>query len=219
MNPWTAVVNMLAVGLLALSQVFGGSLGWAILCASLLARLTIMPLSIKLTERSRRQREKIRSIQPQLDKIKRRCVNDSSRLAAETMKLYHQNEIKPFDLGGLAGALLQLPIFMGLFGAIRKVIEAGGRFLWIGDLARPDTVLAFLIGGLTCLSASMNLDLPQNLRWMSIFLPAVLMMVFYWKFAAGLGLYGLASQSVSLLQTVIVQARRRDLNLRAPIKQ
>lgn len=214
MNPWTGILDLLAAALFAISHLFAGSLGWAIFTVSLLARLAIMPLAIKLSERSRQQRNKILSIQPQLERIKRRYANDSTRLAEETMKLYRQNGIKPFDLGGLAGAFVQLPIFMGLFGAIRKVIETGERFLWIRDLARPDSILAILIGGLTYLSARMNPDLQQNLRWMSTFLPAVLMVVFYWKFAAGLGIYGLASQLVSLIQATIVQYRRRKLTPR-----
>jgi YidC/Oxa1 family membrane protein insertase len=208
MNPWTAIINLLAAGLFALSQIFGGSLGWAIFTISLLARLAIMPLSIKLAERSRRQRNKIQAIQPQLDKIKRRYARDSTRLAAETMKLYRQNDIKPFDLGGLAGAFLQLPIFMGLFGAIRKVIETGGSFLWIGDIARPDAILAVMVGGLTYLSASLNPDLSHNMRWISTLLPALLMVIFYWKFAAGLGIYGLASQLISVAQGGVMKLKR-----------
>lgn len=215
MNPWTAILNLLTAALFAIAQILAGSVGWAIFCASLLARLAIMPLSIKLSERSRRQREKIQSLQPKLDKIKHHCAGDSTRLAQETMKLYQENGIRAFDLRGLAGALLQLPIFMGLFGAIRKVIQAGGRFLWVGDIARPDAILAILIGGLTYLSASMNPDLPQNLRWISTFLPAIIMVVFYWKFAAGLGIYGLASQSVSLIQATILHARQRNATNRA----
>jgi YidC/Oxa1 family membrane protein insertase len=208
MNPWTVFIELLAASLVAISQLLGGSLGWAIFTVSLLARLAIMPLSIKLADRSRRQREAIQAIQPQLDKIKRCYANDASRLAQETMKLYRQNGIKTFDLGGLAGAFLQLPIFMGLFGAIRKVLEAGGRFLWIADIARPDALLAVLISGLTFLSSNLNPDLPQKARLVSALVPAALMLVFYWKFAAGVGIYGLASQLVSIAQTGIMRWRR-----------
>lgn len=208
MNPWTVFIEWLAAILVVISQLFGGSLGWAIFTVSLLARLAILPVSIRLAERSRRQREALQVIQPQLDKIKRRYANDSARLAQETMKLYRRNGIKAFDLGGMAGAFLQLPIFMGLFGAIRKVIETGGRFLWIADIARPDALLAVLIGGLAGLSASLNPDLPKNAWLVSTLLPAALLIVFYWKFAAGLGIYGLASQMASLAQAGITRVRR-----------
>ena len=208
MNPWTIFIELLAAGLVALSHILGGSLGWAIFTASLLARVAILPLSIRLNERSRRQRQALQAIKPQLDRLKRRYARDSNRLAQETLKLYRQNGIKPVDLGGMAGALLQLPIFVALFGAIRKVLDQGGRFLWIGDLGKPDSLLALLTGGLVLLSASLNPDLPQKARYLSALLPAAVMVIFYWKFAAGLGIYGLASQLVSVAQAGIVRWRR-----------
>lgn len=210
MNPWTTIVDLLAAGLVALSQIYGGSLGWAIFTLSLLARLAILPLSLNLAERSRRQREAIEAIQPQLDHLRQRFAHDSTRLAQETIKLYRQNNIKFADLPGIAGGFLQLPIFMAVFGAIRRVLDQAGRFLWIGDLSQPDAWMALLIGGLTYLAASLNPDLPQKTRYLSTLLPTALMAIFYWNFAAGLGIYGLASQMVSLAQAGVVRASRKS---------
>jgi YidC/Oxa1 family membrane protein insertase len=208
MNPWTVFIELLAGCLVVLSQLLGGNLGWAIFTVSLLARVAILPLSARLNERARRQRQAMQAIEPKINRLKRRYKADPNRLAQETLKLYRQNGIKPVDLGGLAGAFLQLPIFMALYSAIRKVMDQGGRFIWMGDIGQPDSLLALLVGGLTFISASLNPDLPQKTRYLSTLLPAILMVIFYWKFAAGLGLYGLASQVVSVVQMSIVRWRR-----------
>jgi YidC/Oxa1 family membrane protein insertase len=208
MNPWTVFIELLAACLVVLSQLFGGSLGWAIFTVSLLARLAILPLTLRLNERTRLQRQTMQAIEPQINRLKRRFAEDPNQLAQETLKLYRQNGIKPFDLGGMAGAFLQLPIFVALFGAIRKVLDQGGRFIWIGDIGKPDMLLALLVGGFTFISASLNPDLPHKTRYFSILLPAILMVIFYRKFAAGLGIYGLASQVVNVVQMSIVRWRR-----------
>jgi hypothetical protein len=44
--------------------------------------------------------------------------------------------------------LAQAPVRVALSSAIRRGLEAGGRFLWVEDLARPDAWLALGVAAL-----------------------------------------------------------------------
>ena len=106
---------------------------------------------------------------------------------------------------GLLGALVQLPVVLGMFYAVRRCVNAGGRFLWIANIARPDFLLAGLVALLTWATVALGShSAPEQGRTFLVLFPAVMMFLVLLRLSAGIGLYWAASNLVGLVQAAIV---------------
>ncbi|MEM8530070.1 MAG: YidC/Oxa1 family membrane protein insertase [Chloroflexota bacterium] len=114
---WSAFVDLLENFLLVLYN-FSGNAGIAIILFTIVARLLILPLTIKSLQSTRRMQE----LQPLLKELQRKHGKDARKLQEETMKLYRDNKVNP--VGGCLPMLLQLPIFIGVYQAILHLTEA-----------------------------------------------------------------------------------------------
>jgi YidC/Oxa1 family membrane protein insertase len=208
-NLWSIFVGYLQIGLFLLAQLYGGNISLAIITLSFTVRLALLPLTLHIARRSQQQQAHLNEIQPELQRLRERYRKNPEKLTQKTMELYKKHNIQPLDGTGLLGNLLQLPIFAGLFSAIKQGIANGGRFLWITDISQPNILLALLIAGLTLVSSALSPNTQQQGRTLFIFLPAVLTLLFVWRLSAGLGLYWAASSLVGILQAAIL--RRKPL--------
>ena len=127
-----------ALKLLNFFESFLGSYGLAILLLSIVLKLVTVPL----TNKSFRSSLAMQRLQPKIEAIKEKYANDQQRANQEIMELYKKNKVSP--LGGCLPLLLQMPIFIALFGALRNAVELrGAGFLWIADLTLPDSLFGF----------------------------------------------------------------------------
>jgi len=134
------------------------------------------------------------------------------------MKLFREHGVSPFS--GCLPMLLQLPILLALFWALRLTFEMRQSpfILWITDLSVPDTVGKFsraipLIGGadINILPVLMTVAMflqqrmmpksddpqAQQQQKMMMFLPFMFMFFFY-SFPAGLCLYWFTSTVIGM---------------------
>ena len=204
---WSLFVGSLQSVLFVLAHMYGGNIGLAIVTLSFAVRLALLPLTLHLAHRSQQQQMRLKEIQPELDRLKKRYRNDPGKLSQKTMELYKEHDVKPLDGAGLLGNLLQLPVFAGLFSAIRQGIGNGGRFLWIADISQPDIVLALIIAALTFITSALAPNIQQQGRIWSMILPTILTLVLVWRLSAGLGLYWAASSLSGILQTAILRRK------------
>lgn len=207
-NIWAMVVDFLPTILILLTQAYGGNVGLAIITVSLMVRLTLLPLTLRLARRVREREAMLRKLQPELERLKTRYRNNPEKLTQATVKLYKRHNFRPVDRFSLIGNLVQLPFIAGLWSAIRQGLGAGGRFLWIADITRPDLLLSLLVAGLAYVASLLNPNLQQQSRNVMLILPVLLTLVFTWRLSAGFGLYWAASTGVNILQTLIL---RREL--------
>ncbi|MDP8258963.1 MAG: membrane protein insertase YidC [Candidatus Aadella gelida] len=109
--------------------------GVAIILLTLLINLILFPLTFK----SFSSMQKMKQVQPHIQKLRDLHKDNPQKLNKETMELYKQHNVNP--LGGCLPMLLQMPIFIALYqGLMRSVELKGAHFLWIKDLAKPDGV-------------------------------------------------------------------------------
>src|SRR5436190_21951901 len=147
-------MNDLIIALLAsLTHSFGGSLGCGIIVLSLGIRVALLPLTLKLARRARRNQEIMLMLQPEIEQLKKRFEKKPERLFQEIRQLYRKHDCSPFDLPTLMGSFIQLPIFGILYSSIRSSLSSSNAFLWIRNLALPDFLLTLVIVSLTGLSA------------------------------------------------------------------
>ncbi|KAF6001907.1 hypothetical protein F1559_001233 [Cyanidiococcus yangmingshanensis] len=120
---------------------------WAtVAAATALARLLVLPLTLNTFQNSAR----MQSIKPDLDAIKERMqialqTGDQHRSRSaqqEIFRLLRENRISPFR--SLVNPLVQMPLFIAFFFALRKMariypdeLKQGG-LAWFRDLAAPD---------------------------------------------------------------------------------
>ncbi|MGB2897174.1 MAG: YidC/Oxa1 family membrane protein insertase [Anaerolineales bacterium] len=204
MEIWGAFVETISVALFALSQIYGGNLGCAIITLSLIVRLALLPLSLHIGRKVKARQELMHSLQPKVDRIKVKYRQNPQRQSEEVMKLYRQKGVSPFDILSILGNIAQIPVFFGLLSAIRKGLGNGGSFLWIKDIAQPDAFLALIVAGLTYISTMLSSDLSQQSRALVNFLPVAITLIFAWRLAAGIGMYWASSTVVGLVQSLIL---------------
>jgi len=208
---WSEFVDVIYATLVCVSTALGGSMGLAIAVVSLVARVALLPLTLRLAYRALEVQAAVKRIEPQLARVREKYKRDQRRVLEETARLYQANGIKLVDGSSLAGTVVQAPIVLGLFGAIRRGVATGGRFLWVEDLALPDGALAWCGALVTALSVALGPTLPAAQRMPAILVPALLTVVFLSRVAAGVSLYTLASGLVGLLQAVLVRRRAARL--------
>ena len=118
----------------------GWSWGWAIVVLTVLIKLITWPL----TAAQQRSAIKMQQFAGPMKELREKYKDNSEKLNKEMMKLYQEHKINPF--AGCLPIFIQIPIFFGLYTAFQTTVELRlESFLWIHDLAAPDTV--FSVGG------------------------------------------------------------------------
>ncbi|NBX34843.1 membrane protein insertase YidC, partial [bacterium] len=116
------------------------SWGWAIVALTLLIKLVTWPL----TSAQQRQAKKMAKFSKPLQEINEKYKDNPEKKQKELMKLYQDHGINP--LAGCLPILIQMPIFFGMYTAFQTTVELRlHSFLWVQDLAAPDTL--FVLGG------------------------------------------------------------------------
>jgi YidC/Oxa1 family membrane protein insertase len=206
---WSLVVDVVRVALFGTAHLLAGSLGSAIVAVSVIVRLALLPLVLRV-ERRRLAMERARlALEPQLASLRARHAADPLRLATETRALYQRHGVELVPRGTVASLLVQAPVISALYAAIRSGVGRGVGFLWIGELARPDALLAWLaatLAGVATLVASGN----GSAQRITAFVSAAVTLFIVMRLSAGLALYWVASNIVGVVQSLLVRRVRRE---------
>jgi len=95
-----------------------GDFGLAIILFVILVKLCMWPL----VKRQLHQTKLMRKLQPELAQIKKNCAGNRQLESLQTMDLYKKYNVKPFR--SILSLLIQLPMFIAIFGAIRVMVNA-----------------------------------------------------------------------------------------------
>jgi YidC/Oxa1 family membrane protein insertase len=107
-----------------------GSAGLAIILFTLVARLIILPLTLKSLQSTRKMQE----LQPQIKELQRKHGKDQQKLTEETMKLYREYKVTP--VGGCLPMLIQLPIFLGVYQAVLHLTQSSPAGYAVGTMVQ-----------------------------------------------------------------------------------
>jgi len=210
---WAGFVELLRAAIFGAAHVCGGSLGGGIVLVSAGVRLALLPLTLRLALRARDQQAKLASLLPELEALQRRYANDPLRVMRETRALQAKHGIRLLTPSGLVGMAIQLPVLGGLFAAVRTGLGARVRFLWVGDLARPDGALLLVATALTAWSISSAPSTPGQTTSQTPLLVVGLLatVAFLWTASSAVALSAGAGSLVSVLQNWLMSRDvRRD---------
>ena len=206
---WDQSVEILRESMLAYAQVCNGNLGYGILIVTFLARLALLPLGLRLARLAQAHQQAMQKIQPELDALRRTYQRNPRRLAEETRRVMAREGVSPLSAAGGIGALIQFPMFLALYAAVRQVAGIGGRFLWVRDISKPDAIIAVLATLFTVAAAASGSSGSAPNRSIMLILSAVVTAVALSKMAAGIGLYWGLSSLFGAVQGLVIQRRAR----------
>ena len=196
--------------------------GVAIIILTILIKIILWPLGSK----SYKSMSEMKKIQPLMKDIREKYKNDKKRMNEEVMGLYRTYKINP--LGGCLPMVVQLPVFFALYRMLYQAIELRHApfFLWINDLSAPDRlgrlpvdhipmmqppygipVLTIIMGATMLLQQKMSPPMgdPTQAKMM-MFMPIIFTVIFI-NFSAGLVLYWMVNNILSISQQYYIQKK------------
>lgn len=182
-----------------------GNWGWAIILLTLAIKLVFFPLS----DKSYRSMARMRKLQPRMQQLKERYGDDRQALNQAMMKMYKEEKINP--LGGCLPILIQIPVFIALYWVLLESVELrhADFMLWLNDLSSPDPffVLPLLMGISMFVQQKLNpapIDPIQQKIMMTL---PIVFTVFFAFFPAGLVLYWVVNNVLSIAQQYVITRR------------
>jgi len=156
-------------------------------------------------------RGKMEKLKPEMDEIQKRSKaaktpEEKKEIQQETMLLYQKHNVNPLNIGCLP-MLIQMPILMGLYFAIRSSTEiATHSFLWF-DLGQSDIIMMLIAGLVYLVQAQVSLaTVPdaqkKQMRMFSYFSPLMIMFISF-SAPAALPLYWTVGGIFLIIQTWI----------------
>jgi YidC/Oxa1 family membrane protein insertase len=200
---WLTIIAWPLFWLLQKFHELAGNWGVAIILLTILIKLIFFPLSAA----SYKSMAKMKLVTPRMTKIRETYGHDRQRMNQAMMELYKTEKINP--LGGCFPILVQIPVFIALYWVLLAAIELRNApfILWIKDLSALDPyyVLPILMAVTMVLQTKMNPVPPDPIQAKVMqFMPYVFS-IFFFFFPAGLVLYWLVNNVLSILQQWQIQ--------------
>lgn len=201
---WFTRLGRLALKVLHRLHRLTGNYGWAIILMTIGLQVVLFPLTWKQMKSA----AAMKRVQPEIARIQQKFGKDPSRMNVEMMELYKKHGANP--LGGCLPVLVQMPVFVALFNALRNSWELHGApwMFWVKDLSAHDPfyVLPVLMGGVMFIQSRMNpvqsADPVQGKMFQ--YMPVIFTFMFL-NFPAGLVLYWLTNSALGLLTQTLLK--------------
>ena len=209
------VVYPFTIFIKTIAHMFHENYGLAIIIITLLIRLVLMPFMVKQMKSSMLMKEKMNLIKPDLDALKekykdKKDTESQREQQTEMMEIYKKHDMNPFSMfGGCLPLLIQMPILLGLYYAIRKTPEiAAHDFLWF-NLGHTDiilTILAIIIYYFQFRVSLIGIDEKQKkqMAFMGLLSPVMIGIISF-NSPAALPLYWATGGLFLIIQTIITK--------------
>lgn len=184
--------------------------GVAIILLTVLIKILFWPM----TQKSYKSMQAMKKIQPKIAQLREKFKDDREKLNQELMALYRTYKVNP--MGGCLPMVLQIPVFIALYRMLNTAVELRHEpfMWWMNDLTAPDRLNIGIhipyLGGIPVLTLLMGVSMfvqqkmtpsggdPRQEQLM--LLMPVIFTVFFINFPAGLVLYWLVNNILSIVQ-------------------
>jgi YidC/Oxa1 family membrane protein insertase len=235
--PGAVTMAKVLLWLMNLIHGFLPSWGLCIIVITLIVRGSLLPLNYRQQKTMRGYQEKMTRLKPKMDALKAKYKDKPKQLNQELMKFNKEHKLFP-PLMGCLPMLVTMPVFLGLFTALRVAFELRHQsFLFIADLSEPDrlipveftlpllgpmhgiNILPFVWIGLFLLlqrNIPKSTD-PQQAQMQQImkFMPVVFG-IFLYNYASALMVYMVASSAFGMIEQKVLKAKLGTLAAGAP---
>lgn len=221
----TAIIAPMINFLVLLNNVLFGNFGLAIIAFTIVMRLITFPLTLRQLRSTRAMQD----LNPRIQEINKK-YSDPKRRQQEIMGLYRESGVSP--LGCLGPMVLQFPILIGLFYAIRQTlpespealenlsthlyswsylqhaVPLGTHFLGL-DLRHPNIIMVGLVALTTLAQSKTTVSVATDERakaqqqMMNIMLP-LMFGFFALSFPSGVSLYWVVNSLVAVVFNIAI---------------
>lgn len=195
---WLTVIATPLFWVLSMIQKIVQNWGVAIILLTVLIKLAFYPLSAK----SYKSMAQMRELAPRLQRMKEQFGDDRQKMHQAMMELYKTEKVNP--MGGCLPILVQIPVFISLYWVLLGSIEMRHApfVLWIHDLSAADPyyVLPVLMGISMIIQTRLNPTPPDPIQAKVMMIMPLMFSVFFFFFPAGLVLYWLVNNVLSIAQ-------------------
>ena len=202
---WLWIISEALFWLLEKIHSVVGNWGWSIVLVTVFVKI----LFYKLSESSYRSMAGMRKMQPKIQALRERYGDDKQKLSQSMMEMYRKEGINP--LGGCLPILVQIPVFLALYWVLSSSVELRQTpfIFWIHDLSLPDPyyVLPLLMGLSMFIQQRLSPPPPDPTQAKVMMMMPVVLTLFFLNFPAGLVLYWVVNNSLSILQQVFITHR------------
>ena len=183
-----------------LSKIHGVVGNWGV--AIILLTVLIKAAFFKLSATSYRSMAKMRELAPRLQAMKEKFGDDKQKMQQAMMEMYKKEKINP--MGGCLPIVVQIPVFISLYWMLLGTIELRHApfFGWIHDLSAIDPyyILPILMGATMIIQTYLNPPPTDPIQAKVMKVMPVVFSVFFFFFPAGLVLYWLVNNVLSITQ-------------------
>lgn len=195
---WLTVIASPLFWVLSAIQKLVHNWGVSIILLTVLIKLAFYPLSAK----SYKSMAQMRELAPRLQRMKEQYGDDRQKMHQAMMELYKTEKINP--MGGCLPILVQIPVFISLYWVLLGSVEMRHApfALWIHDLSAIDPyyVLPILMGITMIIQTKLNPTPPDPIQAKVMMIMPIVFSVFFFFFPAGLVLYWLVNNVLSIAQ-------------------
>ncbi len=175
-----------------------GNWGWSIIVLTMLIKLLFFPLSAA----SYKSMARMRAVAPKLAILKEQHGDDRQKMSQAMMELYKKEKINP--LGGCLPILVQMPVFLSLYWVLLESVEMRQApwMFWITDLSIKDPffILPIIMGATMFIQQQLNPTPPDPMQAKVMKLMPIIFTFFFLWFPAGLVLYWVVNNCLSIAQ-------------------
>jgi YidC/Oxa1 family membrane protein insertase len=179
--------------------------GWSIMALVLLLKAGFYWLNAKAYA----SMAKMKAINPKIMEMRERLKDKPQQMQQEMMRIYREEKVNP--MGGCFPIMIQIPVFIALYWVLLASVEMRNApwLGWIADLSSPDPyyILPVVMTLTTVLQTALNPAPPDpmqaKLMW---FMPLAFSVMFFF-FPAGLVLYWITNNVLSIAQQWIINTR------------
>lgn len=214
LQPVADIIEKVITALYQLTVAIGfPSYALAIIMISILIKIILYPLMQKQMKSTMNMQE----VQPKLEYLQKKYKNNPEKMNEEVMKLYKEYDINP--MAGCLPLLIQMPILIGLFAALRQYdfqpLEHAA-FFWIPNLGEKDPffILPVLVALTMFLQQKISMATTPSaaenptMKTMLYVMPAMMLFV-CWSMPAGLCLYWAFFSILSIVQQFFMNKQKR----------
>jgi YidC/Oxa1 family membrane protein insertase len=195
---WLTIIATPLFWVLSAIQKWANNWGVSIILLTVIIKLIFFPLSAA----SYRSMAKMRVMGPKMQKLKEQYGDDRQRLHQAMIEMYKTEKINP--LGGCLPIVVQIPVFIALYWVLLASVELrNAPFIWwIKDLSAQDPyyILPVLMGATMIIQTWLNPTPPDPVQAKVMKIMPVAFSVFFFFFPAGLVLYWLVNNILSIAQ-------------------
>ena len=182
-----------------------GNWGWSIVALVFLLKVAFYWLNAKAYA----SMAKMKAINPRIMEMRERLKDNPQQMQQEMMRIYREEKVNP--MGGCFPIMVQIPVFIALYWVLLSSVEMRNApwILWIKDLSAPDPffILPIVMTLTTLLQTALNPAPPDPMQAkMMWFMPLIFSVMFFF-FPAGLVLYWLTNNILSIVQQWIINTR------------